>query len=250
MTERNIKLLVAYDGTDFSGWQRQENARTVQGEIEAALETIHKKHVSLTGAGRTDAGVHAAGQTANFLTGIASIPAASFVPALNSLLPRDVRVLAAAETRGDFHARFDAVSRTYRYFIIPGRNSFPWERRYAWLLGRFPRVSRLNSLASLLRGEMDCSMFAASGDKSRSRNRYIYNACFYMEGNRLVFEITANAFLWRMVRSVVGSLLSFEERAIAPEEAAALIASGERRLAGPTAPPGGLFLWKVDYGRE
>jgi tRNA pseudouridine38-40 synthase len=248
---RNIKLLISYDGTDFSGWQRQRSSleRTVQGVIEAALEKMHKEKVNLTGSGRTDAGVHAAGQAANFYTSIRSIPADRFVPALNSLLPQDVRILEAAETLPDFHARFDAKMRTYRYQIICGRRALPHEGRYALQLWRYPRLDILNDYGRLLLGERDCSLFASPQDSSKSRSRYISQAHFFIQGDMLVFEISANAFLWKMVRSVLGTLLYYEERGIPAEQLKSAIDSGDRRLAGPTAPAHGLFLWKVDYYR-
>ncbi|GHV61517.1 tRNA pseudouridine synthase A [Spirochaetia bacterium] len=255
---RNIKLLIAYDGTDFSGWQRQNEesqglsslkVRTVQGTIETALEKLHKEKVHLTGSGRTDAGVHAAGQAANFYTGIRSIGADRFVPALNSLLPQDVRILEAAETLPDFHARFDAKMRTYRYQLICGRHALPQEGRYALQTWRHPRLDILNDYGRLLLGERDCSLFASPQDASKSRSRYISGAHFFIQGDMLIFEISANAFLWKMVRSVVGTLLHYEERGIPAGELKKAIESGDRRLAGPTAPARGLFLWKIDYYR-
>jgi tRNA pseudouridine38-40 synthase len=246
---RNIRLLVAYDGTDFSGWQRQDLRRTAQGTLEDALEKIHKRPVALAGSGRTDAGVHAAGQVANFKTGIDSIPAERFVPALNSLLPRDIRVLEARVAPSDFHARFDAKSRSYRYHLICGRPALPHELRYNLQLWRRPDLELLSAYARIFRGELDCSLFARPGDPSRSRSRYFFNAAFFTQGDSLVFEIQANAFLWKMARSMVGTLLRYEEKGTPPEELRAIIASGDRNLAGPTAPPNGLFLWKVDYFR-
>ncbi|MDR1211149.1 MAG: tRNA pseudouridine(38-40) synthase TruA [Spirochaetaceae bacterium] len=249
MNERNIRLLIAYDGTDFAGWQIQKNRRTVQALIEAALETMHRERRALTASGRTDAGVHAAGQTANFHTDIANMEGRRFVPALNSLLPKDVRVLDAAETSLDFHARFDARSRTYRYHIIAGRAALPHERRYALQLWRRPDINRLNEYARRLRGEMDCSVFASPKDPSKSRTRYIYGASFFVEGDTLVFEISANAFLWRMVRSVAGTLLHYEQKGLSAASFGDILNSGDRSLAGPTVPPEGLFLWKVEYYR-
>jgi tRNA pseudouridine38-40 synthase len=249
MPERNIRLLIAYDGTDFSGWQRQAGRRTVQGEIEAALARIHRGAVSLTGSGRTDAGVHAAGQTANFYTGIQRMEAGRFVPALNGLLPQDVRILEAAETRPDFHARFDAKKRTYRYHFICGRPALPYENRYALQLWRRPRIDTLNAYCRLLPGERDCSIFAGLRDSSESRSRYIFHACFFVQGDTLVFEISANAFLWKMVRSIAGTLLHYEERKIPDEEMRRIIHAGDRRFAGPTLPAKGLFLWKIEYYR-
>ncbi|MDR2493778.1 MAG: tRNA pseudouridine(38-40) synthase TruA [Spirochaetaceae bacterium] len=244
---RNIRLLIAYDGTDFSGWQRQRGTRTVQGTIELALQKLHKEAVGLIGAGRTDAGVHARGQIAHFHTAIRAMAPESFVPALNSLLPRDVRILRAEAAAPHFHARFDAVSRTYRYRLVCGRPAFPEELRYCLALRRRPRIEALNGYARLLRGETDCTLFAASGDPCASKNRYLFNAVFFVQGDTLVFEITANAFLWKMVRSVVGTLLFCEERGVSPDRFRRMIASKDRSLAGPTAPPQGLSLWKTAY---
>jgi tRNA pseudouridine38-40 synthase len=247
---RAIKLLIAYDGTDFCGWQRQAEGRSVQGVIEDALNSMHRHPVALTGAGRTDSGVHAAGQAAHFHTDIESIEPGRFVPALNGLLPRDARILEAAEVPADFHARFDARARTYRYFFICARPALPHESRYALQLWRHPRVDLLNAYCRLLLGERDCSIFAGAGDTSKSRSRYISHAAFFAEGTRLVFEISANAFLWKMVRSIAGTFLHYEERDTPPGQLREIIASGSRDLAGPTLPPHGLFLWKVDYYRD
>jgi tRNA pseudouridine38-40 synthase len=248
--ERTIRLLVSYDGTDFSGWQRQNADRSVQGEMEKALERLHKRPVQLVGSGRTDSGVHAAGQVAHFRSPIPSIPPEKYVMALNALLPRDVRVLESREASPDFHARFDAKSRTYRYFIICGRPGLPHELRYAWQIWRRPRVEVLNAMAAALLGETDCSTFATPKDSSESRCRFISHARFQPEGDTLVFEIRANAFLWKMVRSVVGSLLHYEEKGATVADFAAVAASRDRALAGPTAPPQGLFLWRIEYYRD
>jgi len=246
MEGRNIRLLIAYDGTDFCGWQRQERERTVQGVIEQALEKMHGQPVNLTGCGRTDSGVHAAGQAANFYTNIDSIPADRFAPALNSLLPPDVRVLEACQEKAEFHARFSAVSRTYRYQFLC-RPALPHESRYHLRLYRFPRLDVLNAYGRLLFGETDCSLFSASGDTSKSKHRYIHRAYFFAEGDRLIFEVCANAFLQKMVRSITGTFLHYEEAQTPPERLREIIASKERSLAGPTLPAHGLFLWHVEY---
>ena len=243
---RNIKLTIAYDGTGFCGWQRQENGRTVQRVIEDALEKMHGKQINLTGAGRTDSGVHAVGQTANFYTSIDSISPERFVPALNSSLAHDVRIIEACEAESGFHARFSAKARTYRYQFIR-RPLLPHEIRYNLPLHRFVRIDLLNAYGRLLLGETDCSIFAGAGDTGKSKNRYIYRAYFYIEKDTLVFEICANAFLRNMVRSVAGTFLHYEETGTPPGKLREIIASGERALAGPTLPPQGLFLWKVEY---
>jgi len=256
---RNIKLTIAYDGTDFHGWQRQSDSlqtvndtRTVQEEIERALEKMHGKPIALSGSGRTDSGVHAVGQAANFQTDIDSITADRFVPALNSLLPHDIRILESSEVNIEFHARFSAKARIYRYqFIYSPGGLLPHESRYNLRLYRFPRVDLLNAYGRLILGETDCSIFAGAGDtaviEGKSKNRYIYSARFYIEQNRLIFEIKANAFLRSMVRSAAGTFLHYEEKDTPPEKLRQIIASGVRSLAGPTLPPQGLFLWQVEY---
>jgi tRNA pseudouridine38-40 synthase len=244
---RNISLLISYDGTDYSGWQRQRGVRTVQEEIEKALERIHRHPVAVAGAGRTDAGVHARGQRANFYTGIRRMEAFRFVPALNSILPQDIRILEAEEAPEGFHSRFDARSRSYRYFFIAGRRALPTESRYALQLWRMPDIALLNDYCRFFRGEFDCTVFASPQDKSKSRRRYIYGASFFPEGEKIVFEIRANAFLWKMVRSLGGTLLFYEEKRTRADELYRIVSSGRRELAGLTLPPEGLFLWHVEY---
>jgi tRNA pseudouridine38-40 synthase len=251
---RSIQLKVAYDGTDFSGWQRQKNARSVQEELEKALATMHGHPVNVTGAGRTDAGVHALGQVAGFATDIASIPAERFTLALNALLPRDLRVMDSCEASADFHARFDASMRTYRYFVTCAKTPSPMAARYSWFWPRTPHVSMLNAMASSFLGEHDFSAFASVKDKSLSSYRCVEASSFWFEGDVLVYQISANAFLWRMVRSLVGTMLRVSSEAKTDEEAgqmmSAILSSRERSAAGPTAPPQGLFLWSVEYGER
>jgi tRNA pseudouridine38-40 synthase len=266
MISRNIKIVLSYDGTDFSGWQRQKGARSVQEELERALGRMHGHPVPTVGAGRTDAGVHAMGQAANFYTDIASIPAQRFVPALNQLLPHDMRVLESSEADHDFHARYDARLRRYRYFTLCGGVADPIRLRYAHHLRRIPDIEALNAMASLLIGEKDFTTFSSARDSSANRSRYVHEAAFRWEGELLVFQIAANAFLWRMVRSLVGSMLWFEAAAASSTAANSSAAPGmgraseslrarmsealdsrDRSLAGPTASAHGLFLWNVEY---
>jgi len=249
---RGIKLLIAYDGTDFCGWQKQQDKRdrTVQAVIEDALGEMHGHEVTLTGSGRTDSGVHAAGQVANFITSIKTIKPGRFVPALNGFLSSDVRILKSCEVSSDFHASFDARMRTYRYYFIYGRHVMPHESRYALQLWSNPPVNLLNDYCRLLPGERDCSVFAAAGDSSLSKYRHISNAVFYLEGNRLVFEISANAFLRKMIRSIAGTFIHHAEIGSPAGLMKEIIASCDRSLAGPTLPPQGLFLWNVNYSRQ
>lgn len=252
---RNILLTISYDGTDFCGWQRQDKAdkgkpvRTIQGEIEKALEKIHKAHVNLTGSGRTDSGVHAFAQAANFFSSVDSIPEEKFTVALNSLLPSDIRIMSSKEVPENFSARFSATSRTYRYFFHTG-NPLASQMRFVWPVYRKPNLDVLNKMASFLKGEVDCASFAAAGDKSLSTCRYIDGARFYFDEKNpeiLVFEITANAFLWKMVRTLAGSFLFFEKTGKSPEYFKEVLDAKDRSKAGPTAPPNGLFLYKISF---
>ncbi|QSH92923.1 tRNA pseudouridine(38-40) synthase TruA [Treponema medium] len=252
---RNILLRISYDGTRFHGWQKQlqhgkESFRTVQGEIERALALLHKHPVELFGSGRTDAGVHACGQAAHFFTDIARIKPESFIPALNSALPKDIRIMEATNVSDNLHARFSARSRTYRYFIHCGRTAFAHQLPYCWHIRREPDIDVLNRMASVLSGELDCTTFSAAGDQSKSKSRYIYTAHFFTDREFLVFEISANAFLWRMVRSITGTLLHYEQQNGTKEDFEDVLRSKDRRNAGETAPPQGLFLWSIEYPQQ
>ena len=250
---RNILLTLSYDGTDFCGWQRQDRAaggkpvRTVQAVVEEALRRIHKQPVALTGSGRTDSGVHAASQAANFFSPIDSVPVERYPQAINAFLPPDVRVHTARVVADGFSARFSATSRTYRYFLHTGNAPLASEMRYVWTLHRQPDLHVLNDMASCLHGELDCATFAASGDASLSTKRYIENACFYPQGDKIVFEITANAFLWKMVRSLTGTLIAFEKAGRDAAYFRQALESCDRSRAGATAPAQGLFLWSVSF---
>ncbi|MCR4821435.1 MAG: tRNA pseudouridine(38-40) synthase TruA [Treponema sp.] len=255
---RNILLTLSYDGTDFCGWQRQDSCdrgkpvRTVQGEIEKALEKLHKAPVKLTGSGRTDSGVHAFAQAANFLSPIDSIPADRYIPAINAFLPDDIRIIDSKEVDMDFSSRFSATSRTYRYFIHT-KNPFASQMRYVWPIHHQPDLNVLNQMTSYLRGELDCATFAAAGDQSLSTCRYIEDAHFYIDEKDtdiIVFEIRANAFLWKMVRSLTGSLIHFEKSGKDPAYFKKVLDAKDRKLAGPTAPPTGLFLYSVSFEGE
>jgi tRNA pseudouridine38-40 synthase len=266
-SKRNVRLLLSYDGTDFGGWQRQGNARSAQGELEGALERMHGHPVPTLGAGRTDSGVHAMGQVANFYTDIAGIEAGRFLPALNKLMPRDIRVLAASEADFDFHSRYDARLRRYRYFALCGGSPDPMRLRYAHQLRRRPDLESLNAAAALVLGETDFTSFSSAKDESASRSRFVHESSFRWEGDMLVYQVAANAFLWRMVRSLVGSMLHYEARAAdevgcpaegdafrgkeirerTAEAMAHALRARDRSLAGPTAPARGLVLWNVEY---
>lgn len=246
---RTIKAIVAYDGTDFCGWQIQEHDRTVQGEIESALEKLHKRPVRIVGAGRTDSGVHAAGQVFSFETSIESMDASRFVPALNTKLPADIRVLSASDASPSFHARFSAIERTYRYrwfFGSPG----PELQLRAARAGHHPDLLRLNRLAAPLLGRHDFSTFTIPSEPSENRTREITAITLYPRRGVLVMEVSANAFLWRMVRLIAGTLMELDREKAEPAEVARRLAACDHAEAGPIARAHGLTLHAVAYPRE
>ncbi len=210
---RNIALKIAYQGKGFLGWQWQPNARTVEGEIRAALARLHKRSslrdVVLYAAGRTDSGVHAIGQVANFYSDISSdsLPANKFCMAINSQLPNDVRILHSWEVSNNFHARYTACMRIYHYRIVQGQSCVPEQRQMAWYV-RTPQLdtSILNCMLRPLLGEHDFSSFTVSRDQAKTKIRCIHAAYFYYQGPYIVFYIAGNAFLWHMVRIIVGTV--------------------------------------------
>jgi tRNA pseudouridine38-40 synthase len=255
---RNILLTISYDGTSFCGWQRQDSAdagkpvRTVQSELEKAIAEVNGKPVTLYGSGRTDSGVHAAGQAANFFSDIDSIPVENFPRAINSSLPHDIRIMSASVVDEKFNARYNATSRIYRYFITCGTSVSAVQMNYVWQVRKLPDIEKLNIMASCLKGEVDCASFAAAGDKSLSTCRYLEGAHFFTQkgfpsGDLVVFEIEANAFLWKMVRTITGTLLSLEQAGAETGSFQRVLEAKNRRKAGVTAPPQGLFLWQVKF---
>lgn len=250
MSARNIKLTISYDGTDFYGWQIQPEGRTVQGEILSSLRQMHKHDVRLYAAGRTDSGVHAEGQVANFLTDIDSIDSNRFHIAMNSFLPPDVRVLDSAAVPDDFHSRYSAKVRVYRYYFTVDEIVHPRVARYCARLTHHPSIGRLNELCHPLIGSHDFSTFTVPREQSESKVRHVHNAAFFPLGRLLVFEISANAFLWRMVRSVVGTLTELDKQGRSPVEVERRLLARDHKAAGPTAAASGLFLHRVEYPWE
>jgi len=240
---RNFKLTIEYDGTEFHGWQVQPDVRTVQGEIIRALGELGEG-VSVTGAGRTDAGVHAAGQVANARLET-RLDAPTIARALNAKLPPDVRIRGAEEVPLSFNARFDARSRTYRY-IITRRESALW-RRYFHYYGGGLDIRAMRRAVRELQGEHDFSSFSSSADTSGTKARRILSASLDETPPLLSFEIRADHFLHTMVRSIGGTLI--EIGAGKPLDMKQIMDSGDRRAAGPTLPPNGLYLVAVGYGR-
>jgi tRNA pseudouridine38-40 synthase len=249
---RNLRLVLQYEGTEFHGFQRQHGVPTVQEAIEGKLTRITGSPVGVIAAGRTDAGVHATGQVINFRTGCA-IPAERLAVAVNSLPPYSVLARRSAEVDLAFHARFDARTRSYRYLIWRGSPS-PFLRRYAWRMregqpgGREPLdLDRMREGAAHLLGEHDFRAFCAAGSEVESTVRRLYRLTVRERAGLIWIDVTANGFLQQMVRIIVGTLIEVALGRHEPDEIAAILAGGDRRRAGPTAPPHGLFLTRVTY---
>jgi len=247
MPDRNIKLTVAYDGTDFLGWQLQKKGRTVQGVMQEGLGRMHGHPVHVLAAGRTDSGVHATGQVANFHSDLDSIAPERFRDAVNSYLPRDVRILESQEVPARFHARRSARLRVYRYYTVNGPVLLPHLRNYRHWVRRPLDVAALNEMASVLVGEHDFSCFSAEGDANVSKVRQVLVSSFHAEGDTLIYTVAATSFLWKMVRTIMGTFLMLEEQGLGAGDLRRIMESGFRSNAGATAPARGLFLERVLY---
>ena len=247
--ERRVKLLIAYDGTRYHGWQLQPRAVTVQGILESCLSRITNGPVRLHAAGRTDAGVHALGQVAHFDTA-SGIAASSLVRGLNSMLPEDIVVRRAVEAPGGFHARYDAVRKTYVYQLHNHAVPSLFCARYAWHVPQRLDVPAMQAAAQSLVGRHDFSAFrgALRGD-ARAPVRCLYRLALRHQPPRLLFVLTADGFLYHMARSIVGTLVAVGRGAIAAEAVGDVLRTRQRQLAGPTAPAHGLFLAHVSYRR-
>jgi tRNA pseudouridine38-40 synthase len=243
----NFKLTIEYDGTAYSGWQRQAQEPTVQAEIERALGRMTRSNITLTGAGRTDAGVHALGQVANFLSETRLTPE-ELLKGLNSLLPPDIAIRDCCRVPEDFHARFAARSKRYQYRILNRAARAAVGRDYAWFIHRELDIRAMERAAGHLIGRQDFKAFESAGSPRAHTERHVMHAS-WMEGKdrRLTFRIEADGFLRGMVRNIVGTLVAVGLGKLQPQEMRAILASRDRRRAGATAPARGLFLVEVHY---
>ena len=238
------KIVLSYDGTDYCGWQRQARHRTIQGEVEAALARIFQKKVAVTGAGRTDAGVHALGQTASFRTD-RDMAEADLAKALNALLPDDIRVVELARVPASFHARRDAKGKIYQYRICTSPVISPFALRYA-LHWPYPLdVGRMRAAAALFAREADFSGF--SSNRTLPPVRSVVRSELRKRGDELVYTVEARGFLRYMVRTLVGTLLEVGRGRIPVAAIEDIFKDKKRTLASPTAPAKGLCLVKVIY---
>lgn len=239
--------MIEYDGTGLSGWQRQDNGLTVQQHVEEALAEMLGQPVGVVGASRTDAGVHALGQVANFKTE-SDIPAHGFRRGLNSKLPETIAVVAAQDVPESFHARFDSVGKHYRYAIVARPDRSPLRRHRAWHCPAGLDVEAMQRAAEPMVGEHDFSAFRAAGCTARTTTRQITEiAVTTPDSDAVQIDVRGNAFLRNMVRIIAGTLVDVGEGRIQASEIAEIISSGERERAGRTAPAAGLALVRVFY---
>ncbi len=254
---KQIKLVIQYDGTDYSGWQVQKKEKTIQRLLEDAVFSVTGTRARVTGAGRTDAGVHALCQVATF-TSRSHLKPAVFMRALNANLPHDIRIIKAGECSSDFHPRFDAGKKTYSYLITrPGPFSV-FMRRYTWQIPYELNVSHMRKAAKILLGRHDFACFRAAGCSSRHPVRTIHRIHiaerlsvqfldFTFRAPIIKIRIQADAFLRHMARNIVGTLVEVGRGKISPDDVREILESKDRRRSGPTAPAQGLFLEKITF---
>jgi tRNA pseudouridine38-40 synthase len=247
---RNIKLVLEYDGTNYHGWQSQQGSGmpTIQDALEEALRKLTKEDIRTVSSGRTDAGVHARGHVANFLTE-SRIPAEAWAPALNSLLPAGIRVLASEEVTPDFHARFSAKGKQYKYLILARRAPSALRRNHAWHVDRKLNLAAMRRVAGVLVGKHDFSAFRSAGCSAKTPVRTLKALTIKKKGDLVEFTLEADAFLMHMARNIVGTLTEVGLGRFSPDDVRRILRSRDRSAAGRIAPAHGLYLVTVFYGR-
>jgi len=244
---RNFKIIIEYDGGSYHGWQKQKNDLTIQGEIEKVLLKMTGNKVALTGSGRTDAGVHAFSQAANFHCNT-NLLSEEFYKGLNSLLPKDIVIKECREVDNKFHARYDVKSKIYEYRILNCKTPAAISRQYAWFIRKKLDLNAMKSALSNIIGKHDFKAFEGTGSPRSHTTRNVLNATIEQKDtNYLYIEIEANGFLKHMVRNIVGTLVDVGLGKITSDDFKQILLSMDRNKAGATAPPHGLFLMHVKY---
>ncbi|MDD3840345.1 MAG: tRNA pseudouridine(38-40) synthase TruA [Clostridia bacterium] len=243
---RNLKITIQYDGTRYSGWQRQKNALAVQQVLEDCISEVTGENIKVIGSGRTDSGVHALAQVANFRTD-SSIPEDRMPLALNSYLPEDIRIIRCEQVDENFHARFSAKAKTYLYTIINDEYGNVLWRNYMWHIRQRLDVRKMKQAAAHLIGTKDFSSFRSSGSSTKTSVRTINDISIDCEDSLIKVWITADGFLYNMVRIIVGTLVEFGMGLYQPDYMKTILDTCDRNTAGKTAPPHGLCLVKIYY---
>lgn len=250
---RRIAIEVAYDGRDYCGWQSQDSNVTVQQTIlDAVKKMTNQENVEVQGSGRTDSGVHAFGQVAHIELDDCQIPAKAFCQGLNAFLPYSIRIKNSWDVPSSFHARYSSMAREYRYFCVQEGSYNAFTKGLVTNFRRLPDINLLNEYASIIKGTHDFTTFACAKDICPSKFRDIYESEFFYttsmyNQNLLCYKITGNAFLYHMVRSLVGSMIEFALQKKTKEEFKNALDSKDRSRCGKTAPSDGLYLWRVSY---
>lgn len=242
---KKLLLTISYDGTDYHGWQYQPNAATVQEVLESSLGRLLGRKTAVVGCSRTDAGVHAK-EFCLHLTCEDNIPEKAFLSGLNSILPNDISVKKCAKVNDDFHARYDCMGKTYVYNLYEGITD-PFLSRYAYRVDKLPNAEIMNKFCKSLIGTHDFIAFSSSGRTVEDTVRTVTDCSYHYEGNRGYFRITANGFLYNMVRIAVGTALEVADGRLSPECVNLAFENGDREVLGKTIKPQGLFLEKVLY---
>lgn len=247
----NIKLTIEYEGTRYCGWQKQKGLPSIQEILENKISQITQEKISLCGSGRTDAGVHALGQVANFRTCCTTIPCKKLPLILNRLLPSDIRIKKAEKVEDSFHARYSALSKIYHYYILNNYKSEYYTpiflRNYTYCVYRKIDLEKIRKAISFLYGEHDFSSFACAGSSIKNTVRTIKKAKVINKGNIICFHFEANAFLYKMVRTMVGTLLDVGYGKIDYLDVKKILEAKDRKMGGRVVPAKGLFLMKVNY---
>ena len=244
--EKNYKMTIAYDGTRFYGWEHQPNRDTVQGKLESVLSRLAGVPVDVIGAGRTDAGVHARAMVASVRLDVTEQPE-EIRDYLNRYLPDAIAVREVKEAGERFHARYNALGKTYRYICFDGPVKPVFDRKYVTMLDGRPDVEAMRAAAAILTGEHDFRAFCGNPHMKKSTVRNVDTITVERRRDRVIFTFHGNGFLQNMVRIIVGTLLEVGYGRMVPEDVRTILASRDRKQAGPTAPPEGLCLMKVDY---
>lgn len=243
----NVKLVLSYNGANYCGWQIQPNGVSVQGVVTDAIFKLTGKKVTLIGSGRTDAGVHALGQIANFKIEGCSVPPEKFYKALNTLLPSDIRACESELADNDFNARKSAKNKTYRYSFYYSETENPLINGIALALQKKPNFSLMRKCAEILKGKHDFKCFNASGSGAKTTVREIYEIDFIKKDFGFFVEVTGNGFLYNMVRTLAGTLLEVGYGIKTEEDVKNMLVSGNRSLCGKTLPAKGLTLLRAEY---
>lgn len=243
---KRVKLVVAYDGTNYQGWQVQKNGETIESALNRALCDLTGEEIHVSGASRTDAGVHAMGNVAVFDTSV-RMPGEKFVYALNQRLPEDIRVQHSCEVSMDFHPRYQETVKTYEYRILNREFPLPAHRFNSYFTYRPLDEKRMQQAADYLVGEHDFRSFCAAGAQVKTTVRTIYRVNVRRDGEVITIRITGNGFLYNMVRIIAGTLMKIGQGDWEPEDMSEILAAKDRLKAGPTAPAKGLTLMEISY---